>query len=171
MAKILVGSNSAALNADIIALFEEEDLDPIKEMITMAKQGHQYEDPESGEIKFMPLDPKERFQILKELAGYVAPKIKAVDVSEKRKQKTVIKIVQHGQKAILSNGEHVMEIDGPKSITQMAKEAREITDVKPDIVAAARIDAYGGFAAVREAAKDAEIIEPTIKVKDVTNGD
>lgn len=171
MAKILVGSNSAALNADIIALFAEEDLDPIKEMIEMAKAGHPYVDPDTGEVKHMPLDPAQRFQVLKELASYVAPKIKAVDVSEKRKQKTVIKVVQHGQKAIVANGDNVMEIDGPRTITQVAAEARETVKVKPDIIAAARIDAYGGFAAVREAAKDAEIIEPTIKVKDVTNGD
>ncbi|HYD35922.1 MAG TPA: hypothetical protein VD999_07730 [Vitreimonas sp.] len=168
MPKIVTGQNSAALNADILALFEEEGLDPIREMIKMALNGHPYADPETHEVKYLPLDPDQRFKVLKELAEYVAPKLKAVAVDQAKKSKTVIKIVRHGEKAVIANGQHVHEIEGPpRDYTQatvdgipIKEKVKEAQISNPHIKAAAQVEAYGGFAKVRTFAKD-EVIDVT----------
>lgn len=149
MAKIVVGANSSALNADILAVFEEEDLDPIREMVKMVTRGSPV--TKDGITQYIELDPKERFSVLKELAEYVAPKLKAVSTLEGKKQKTIIKIVKHGDMAILANGENVSVINGPvdysgktdkfgNNLNDMVKDAMEM---KPIIRAAAQLDTYG----------------------------
>jgi nitrite reductase/ring-hydroxylating ferredoxin subunit len=171
MPKLITGSNSAALNADIIALFEEEDLDPIREMVKMFKEGTEYEDPETGEIKHLPLDPDQKFKVLKELAQYAAPKIKAVDVSERKKSKTIIKIVKHGERAVVANGDQVAVIENKdphqfldhteKELQRLNEEVVEATAIPHPVVSAVRVEAYGGFSQVREEAAGVKVKEFT----------
>lgn len=149
MAKIVVGANSSALNADILAVFEEEELDPIREMVKMVTRGCPVE--KDGVQQLVQLDPKERFLVLKELAEYVAPKLKAVSTLENKKSKTIIKIVRHGERAILANGEHVQVVDGPADYTGTKDKygnsikdlVNDAVEMKPIVRAAAQIDAYG----------------------------
>lgn len=149
MAKIVVGANSSALNADILAVFEEEELDPIREMVKMVTKGSPVE--KDGVTHFIPLDPKERFQVLKELAEYVAPKLKAVSTLESKKQKTIIKIVKHGDMAVLANGENVQIVPNVVDYTgkldkfgnKFSDLVKDATDMKPIVRAAAQLDTYG----------------------------
>lgn len=169
MPKIVTASSSSALNADILALFEEEDLDPIKELILMAKNGHPMVHPDTGELINIPLDADQRFRVLKELAEYVAPKLKSVDVTQHRKPKTVIKVVKHGERAVIANGSNVMQIDGQERdytkatvdgvpLDQKVKEAKI---GKVIVKTAAQMDAYGGPKVLREGVnvQDAQIVD------------
>lgn len=159
MAKIVTSSSSSALNADILALFVEEDIDPIKEMIKMAKYGHEVTDPDTLQIKHIPLDADQRFKVLKELGEYVAPKLKAVDVTQHRKPKTIIKVVKHGERAVIANGMNVMQVDGQEDRDYTKRTIggvtieEKVSEAKiPNVVirSAAQMDAYGGPKILRE---------------------
>ena len=112
MPKMITGANSAALNADILAVFEEEGLDPIREMVKMVTQGVFVEDGEGIPI-LKTLDPSQRFAVLKELAQYAAPKIKAVDIAASKRSKTIIKVIKHGERALVASGEKIGVFDVP----------------------------------------------------------
>ena len=117
----------------------------------------------------------EKFQVLKELAQYAAPKLKSVDVSERKKQKTVIKIVKHGERAVVANGSDVAVIENKdphqflgtndKQVEALEGEVVDAVKIPPEVVAAVRVEAYGGFKQVREEAKQNE----SVKVKEFGN--
>jgi hypothetical protein len=167
MAKIVTSGASSALNADILALFAEEDIDPMHEMILMVKNGHEVTDPDTGEKKYIPLDADQRFRILKELTEYTAPKLKAVDVTQHRKPKTIIKVVKHGERAIIANGANVMQVEGPERDYTKAtvggvpiEEAVEDAKISKVVIrSAAQMDAYGGITKLREEKQEVVDVE------------
>ena len=154
MPKITTGLQSSALNADIIALFDEEDLDPIRELIILAKHGHRQVD-ESGIEKFVPLAPMERFKVLKDLAEYAAPKLKAVDISERKKTKTIVKVVQHGDRLTASQTQSLENTsrDLTKPVlndgTLVRDAVKDAMNIPVRVKQAVQVDAYGGFQKVR----------------------
>jgi len=149
MPKLTTAINSAALNADIMAVFDELELDPIREMAEMVSKGAPVTG-EDGITKFVPLEPMDRFKVLKELAEYTAPKLKAVDTSTRKQQKTIIKIMQHGQQAVLANGENVQIIENRDYTKPFTKSGEPIealvedaTKVHVAVRSAAQLETYG----------------------------
>jgi len=79
--RIRPGATAAELRQHLMRLCEDLNYNPLEALIDMATNGYPVE--LEGEMVRAPLDPKDAIAIHKEIAGYIMPKLRTIDVKEK----------------------------------------------------------------------------------------
>jgi len=79
--RIRPGATASELRQHLMRLCESLGYNPLEALIKMATDGYEVE--VDGKILMMPLDAKDAIAIHKEIAGYIMPKLRTIDVKEK----------------------------------------------------------------------------------------
>jgi len=99
-------------------LFARHDLNPIEEFIKLLRETKI--DPDTGE-EVPSLKNEERIAVLRELAQYHSPKLKATEVRGGTQNTLTIKVLGFGQQAALPEKANIITID-PKQIVEASED-------------------------------------------------
>lgn len=82
----------------VIDLCMKHDYDPIESLMSIALEG--YKVMVDGNEITVPIEPKDAITIHKEIAGYIAPKVKTIDIQGEVKQDIKITVQKFGEQII-----------------------------------------------------------------------
>lgn len=113
-----LGVHSPLINSDIFQTLEEEGCDPIRIMAMIANGAVEVIVPQSGEKLAIPVEISERLNAAKELAQYLYPKKRSLDLRASGKLAVTYNIV---------NFSEVM----PDQAAQLAEQTQQMIDNRP----------------------------------------
>lgn len=120
---IPLGTHSKIINFDVIQSLEEAGCDPIKILADAAKGMMTYKDENGVETNVM-VDPEKRISAAKELASYLFPKKRSLDMSAVTKASVTYNIVNFSevmpdQSALLEQQVKDMALNVPRTRAEM----------------------------------------------------
>jgi hypothetical protein len=118
----MAGKKKVSANEAIRALCKELDYDPLRELIELAKEKRPVK-LANGEIADINiLEPRERIAIAKEIAPYIHPKYKGVEVEQDVNDEIKITIQRKSDKVVPPRNFSENEDRGPSEVALLKQE-------------------------------------------------